>query len=73
MRKVTLMFFLAIAAMCMTGCSDSNNNDDSDLIVDWYPVMLWVELVDENGNDLLDPSKETKWYHGATTTNRGMT
>ena len=72
MRKVTLMFFLAIAAMCMTGCSD-NNNDDDCIIVDWTPVMLWVELVDENGNDLLDPSNETKWYDGATITYRGKT
>ena len=72
MRKVTLMFFLAIAAMCMTGCSDSNNNDDY-IIVDWTPVMLWVELVDENGSDLLDPSNETKWYDGATITYRGKT
>ena len=73
MRKVTLMFFLAIAAMCMTGCSDNNKDDDPGLIVDWYPVMLWMELVDENGNDLLDPSNEVKWYDGATITYRGKT
>ena len=68
MKKVTMMIFLVIAAMCMTGCSDNNKDDDPGLIVDWYPVMLWMELVDENGNDLLDPSNEVKWYDGATIT-----
>ena len=73
MRKVTFMFFLAIAAMCMTGCSDSNNDDDDDMIVDWGPVVLWMELVDKNGNDLLNPSNEVKQYEGATITYLGKT
>ena len=45
MKKVTMMIFLVIAAMCMTGCSDNNKDDDPGLIVDWYPVMLWMELI----------------------------
>ena len=41
----------------MTGCSGTDKTDDDYYyIVDWSPVMLWIELVDKNGNDLLDPS-----------------
>ena len=55
----------------MTGCSGTDKTDDDyDYIVDWSPVMLWIELIDKNGNDLLDPSNEVKWFEGATITYR---
>ena len=55
----------------MTGCSGTDKTDDDyDYIVDWSSVMLWIELIDKNGNDLLDPSNEVKWFEGATITYR---
>lgn len=48
----TLLLFLG-AMLANTSCS---SDDDDDIIWDFYPITLNVEVVDESGNNLLDPS-----------------
>lgn len=55
MRKTLYTLFLFLGAMLVnTSCS---SDDDDDLWVwDFYPITLNVEVVDESGNNLLDPA-----------------
>lgn len=53
MRKTLYTLLLFLGAMLInTSCS----SDDDDIIWDFYPISLNVEVVDEDGNDLLDPA-----------------
>ena len=54
MRKILFTLLLFLGAMLVnTSCS---SDDDDDIIWDFYPITLNVEVVDESGNNLLDPS-----------------
>lgn len=54
MRKILFTLLLFLGAMLVnTSCS---SDDDDDIIWDYYPITLNVEVVDESGNNLLDPS-----------------
>lgn len=41
-------------------------------IVDWTPVVLYVQVQDEAGNDLLDPDNGNEWLAGTTITHAGI-
>ena len=50
--------------MLMTAAACSDNNDDmpdDDMIWDISPVVASIQLVDEDGNNLLDPEVEGNW------------
>ena len=54
MRKILFTLLLFLGAMLVNiSCS---SDDDDDIIWDYYPITLNVEVVDESGNNLLDPS-----------------
>lgn len=54
MRKILFTLLLFLGAMLVnTSCS---SDDDDDIIWDFYPITLNVEVVDESGNNLIDPS-----------------
>ena len=45
--------------LCMVGVNVScSNDDDDDLIWDIYPLELIIEVVDKDGNNLMDPNNE---------------
>ncbi len=41
-------------------------------IIDWKPVVLYVQVQDEAGNDLLDPDNGGEWLAGTTITHAGI-
>lgn len=53
--KRKLINFSLIAAMIFGLCGLSACDDDSDLIVDYSPIVLQVWVKDAQGNNLLDP------------------
>ncbi len=54
MRKILFTLLLFLGAMLVN--SSCSSDDDDDIIWDYYPITLNVEVVDESGNNLLDPS-----------------
>lgn len=64
MKKLLIarIALLSFASMSLTSC-----------IVDWYPVVLSVQVCDKEGNDLLDPTSDKYIADGLTITYRGET
>ena len=59
--KRLLQFFLAVAIITsVTGCSKDENADD-DIIWDIAPSGVVIQLVDEAGNNMLDPDVRGNW------------
>lgn len=52
-HSALLAVFTAALLPFLTACSD-----DDDLIIDYYPVNFYFEIVDASGNDLLNPDTE---------------
>ena len=69
MRKLIIIAFASAAMLAMTGCDEIN----SDLIIDWYPVNVYLKVTDGNGTDLLDPENPDNMIDGATITFQGKT
>ena len=44
---------LPLLLLCLASCDDDNN---SDLIIDYTPVNLYIEVYNANGENLLDPA-----------------
>lgn len=55
MRKTLYTLLLFLGAM-LVNTSCSSDEDDDIWIWDFYPISLNVEVVDEDGNNLLDPA-----------------
>ncbi len=49
------LFFAAIIALSLCGCGK---------IIDWVPVSFYVQVVDAEGKDLLDPANDNSWLIG---------
>ncbi len=69
MRKLIIIAFASAAMLAMTGCDEIN----SGLIIDWYPVNVYLKVTDGNGTDLLDPENPDNMIDGATITFQGKT
>lgn len=41
-------------------------------MIDWEPVVLYVQVQDSDGNDLLDPENDNSWLEGTTVTYYGV-
>ena len=57
-------YFLTAVTMLMTvaACSDNNNDmPDDGMIWDIYPAGIILNLVDEEGNNMLDPTVNGNW------------
>ncbi|MDE6480141.1 MAG: hypothetical protein K2L45_07695 [Muribaculaceae bacterium] len=58
-------YFLTAVTMLMTvaACSDNNDDmpDDDFVIWDIYPAGIRLNLVDEEGNNMLDPAVNGNW------------
>lgn len=51
MKSKTLLLILAcVLGLCFTSCGDD------DVIIDYVPIIFRVNIYDQQGNDLLDPS-----------------
>lgn len=72
LSKIWSMMMLSAAACGLVACSD--NNDEVDMIWDFAPISLYVEVQDKAGNDLLNPDTEGSIAHqGIKVTVRGKT
>lgn len=56
-------FTLLVFALSLSGCEDILN---SDMIIDWYPIVFNIKVVDAGGRDMLDPSSDNSWVIGTT-------
>jgi hypothetical protein len=56
------LFALAVI-LCIAGC---DKLPVSDLIIDWYPVNFYIQVVDADGKDMLEPSNGNTWLLGTT-------
>ncbi len=54
------MSLLVLGLGAMTSCKDDDGPEEG-VIWDIYPTDIYVELVDEAGNNLLDPNVEGNW------------
>ena len=61
----------SLMVSCSEGLSDERPWDR--LIVDWSPVVLYFEIDDAAGNDLLDPELANKLVEETTITFKGKT
>lgn len=61
--KTFFYFIMTITLLITTAaCSDKNGDTpDDDIIWDIYPAGVMIQLVDEAGNNLLDPTVEGNW------------
>ena len=71
MKHVFLAMVVCFSGMFMGAC---DSEEESSMIVDWYPVSICISVYDAQGNDLLD-STDVKHYvaSGATATFQGKT
>lgn len=60
MKKIFGLLILVAYVLCMTSCSE-----EGDVIWDVAPAGIEIQLVDEDGNDLLNPEVEGNWVGAA--------
>lgn len=58
MKKIILTLLAVVAMAGFSGCS-SDNKKDEPFIPDYLPIRLIVEVVNEDGQDLLDQNVES--------------
>ena len=63
MKKSLILFLFTLL---LTSC----NND---MIIDWYPVTLRIQVQNEEGQDLLNPENDLSWLEGTTIKFQGTT
>lgn len=71
---LTSVLYLGVSAL--TSCNlwnDIEDYFDSDYIVDWSPVELYITIEDRDGNDLLDTLYNSCIVDEITATFRGET
>ena len=61
MKKSLFLFLMPL--LMMSSC----------LMMDWSPIDLWIEVQNEEGQDLLNPENDLSWLEGTTITFRGKT
>ena len=61
MKRLLIAFAFVL---CLTGCEKLPLLGG--MIIDWYPVVFDIQVVDANGKDLLDPSNDNSWLLGTT-------
>lgn len=49
------LFFIAVMALSLCGCGK---------IIDWWPINFYIQVVDAEGKDLLDPENDNSWIVG---------
>lgn len=57
MKKIFGLLVVAASMTCTTSCTE----EEGDAIWDVAPAGIEIQLVDEEGNDLLNPSVEGNW------------
>ena len=62
MKRILYFLLAAMMLATMGACSDNNDDmPDDDVIWDIYPAGVSIQLVDVEGNNLLDPEVEGNW------------
>lgn len=76
MRKFFEIVLACLAVLSFAACEKNSadkpeEEDETDYIVDWGPVEVIVEVVDDKGNDLLNPNNPDNMIEGSTISFRG--
>ncbi|MGM9748986.1 MAG: hypothetical protein ACI3ZN_09295 [Candidatus Cryptobacteroides sp.] len=74
MKRLFILF--AVILPMTVSCdllSNLKNDDDDELIIDWYPVNIRIQVVDADGKSLLDPENPANILKGVTATFLGET
>lgn len=62
MKRFIYFLMATTMLMAMGACSDNNDDmPDDDVIWDIAPAGVAIQLVDESGNNLLDPAVDGNW------------
>ena len=62
MKKIFSLFVFSVAMMGLAACSEEGNDiKGNDIIWDIAPSEVRIQLVDQNGNNLLNPNVEGNW------------
>lgn len=62
MKRILVLAGMAVLMSFAVSC----------MMVDWVPVVLYVQVQDEAGNDLLNPDNGNEWLAGTTITHAGI-
>lgn len=74
MKRLFLLF--AVILPMTVSCdwlSNLKNEEGEDLIIDWYPVNIRIQVADADGKSLLDPENPANILEGVTATFQGET